>query len=426
MKNVLYFVGSMLMILLISACSSEGNSSEYEDDNNPLDSTIVYALPNTRSVELTEEQKLFVKKNNDFAFNFYRAVNNVYGGQSTITSPLSATYLMGMINDGAEGITEQEITAMLGFGSGEKKAVNEFCKALIEQAPQTDPSVILQITNLIATDKKVEIMEPFRKDMADYYQAEVTALDFTQPSATDYLNKWCKDKTQGMVSAIVDEVDPTTLFALMNAICFKALWTNKFNKDNTRDEEFITQDGGKLTLPMMYQRVNALYGENDIYSMLCLPYGSWGWNMYILLPHKNNGIDGLINSLSEKTWLQSLNSDNAVVDVKIPKFKTANNLPLMDIVSRLGAPSMFEPEKANLSGISKNTNPLYLTRIQQAAAIEVSEEGTEASAVSIAAGTISSPMDPYKKVDFHCNRPFVYIIQEASSGAIFFIGTFRG
>ena len=229
-----------------------------------------------------------------------------------------------------------------------------------------------------------------------------------------------------MVSAIVDEVDPTTLFALMNAICFKALWTNKFNKDNTRDEEFITQDGGKLTLPMMYQRVNALYGENDIYSMLCLPYGSWGWNMYILLPHKNNGIDGLINSLSEKTWLQSLNSDNAVVDVKIPKFKTANNLPLMDIVSRLGAPSMFEPEKANLSGISKNTNPLYLTRIQQAAAIEVSEEGTEASAVSIAAGTISSPMDPYKKVDFHCNRPFVYIIQEASSGAIFFIGTFRG
>ena len=33
--------------------------------------------------------------------------------------------------------------------------------------------------------------------------------------------------------------------------------------------------------------------------------------------------------------------------------------------------------------------------------------------------------DPWK-VDFHANRPFVYIIREASSGAVFFIGTYRG
>jgi serpin B len=29
-------------------------------------------------------------------------------------------------------------------------------------------------------------------------------------------------------------------------------------------------------------------------------------------------------------------------------------------------------------------------------------------------------------LDFHCNRPFVYVIYEASSGTVFFIGTFRG
>jgi serpin B len=30
------------------------------------------------------------------------------------------------------------------------------------------------------------------------------------------------------------------------------------------------------------------------------------------------------------------------------------------------------------------------------------------------------------KGEFHANRPFVYVIQEWSSGAIFFIGTFQG
>ena len=31
-----------------------------------------------------------------------------------------------------------------------------------------------------------------------------------------------------------------------------------------------------------------------------------------------------------------------------------------------------------------------------------------------------------EKIDFHCNRPFVYVIQEYSSGVVFFVGTFRG
>ncbi len=32
---------------------------------------------------------------------------------------------------------------------------------------------------------------------------------------------------------------------------------------------------------------------------------------------------------------------------------------------------------------------------------------------------------PTQEVNFHANRPFIYIIREASSGAVFFIGTFR-
>ena len=59
----------------------------------------------------------------------------------------------------------------------------------------------------------------------------------------------------------------------------------------------------------------------------------------------------------------------------------------------------------------------------------MSEEGTKAAAVTVAAMECTSvgpdnrhPMS----VDFHCDRPFVYVIQEYSSGAIFFIGTYRG
>ena len=61
----------------------------------------------------------------------------------------------------------------------------------------------------------------------------------------------------------------------------------------------------------------------------------------------------------------------------------------------------------------------------QKASIEVNEKGTELVAATLA--DIICTLDPSElSYDFHANRPFVYVIQEASSGAIFFIGTFRG
>ena len=59
-------------------------------------------LPKTRSVELTQEQKEFVNRNNEFALNLYKAVcQGENDDKSIIVSPFSATYLMGMLSAGA-------------------------------------------------------------------------------------------------------------------------------------------------------------------------------------------------------------------------------------------------------------------------------------------------------------------------------------
>jgi len=68
--------------------------------------------------------------------------------------------------------------------------------------------------------------------------------------------------------------------------------------------------------------------------------------------------------------------------------------------------------------------PTVYTRTEQTAAIEVNEEGTKASAVTVAGTT--DVLFSGDKVYFHVNTPFVYIIREASSGAVFFIGTYQG
>ena len=89
----------------------------------------------------------------------------------------------------------------------------------------------------------------------------------------------------------------------------------------------------------------------------------------------------------------------------------------------MGVLSVFDADKADLSLISKNKN-LYVYKMEQTAAIEVNEEGTKASAVTVAGTT--DVLFSGDKVYFHVNTPFVYIIREASSGAVFFIGTYQG
>ena len=388
MKKLFFF--AMTAAVLMGCKSNEPGEGE----------RVIDMLPKTRSIELTQSQKDFVNKNTDFSFNLFRAINQMPEGQkSNIISPISVTYVLGMLNDGAAGNTAKEITSVLGFGENNKQAVNEFCQKLIQEAPKTDPSVTLKIANTIISNdyRQVRLAPQYQSDMENYYEAEVASLDFSnKTNALNHINGWCNDHTEGMIPKILNENELTkeALLLLMNAIYFKATWTDKFDANDTKDESFTTEDGVQKTLPMMHRKARAICGENDIYTEFREMY----------------------------TW------EPATVDIKIPRFSTAFETDLMKPLSALGAPSMFDSKKAQFPNISSNFNDIYVSLMKQKAAIEVNEEGTKASAVTVAVmgETAIGPIGKDMNIDFHCNRPFVYVIQEASSGTIFFLGTYKG
>ena len=215
----------------------------------------------------------------------------------------------------------------------------------------------------------------------------------------------------------------------MNAICFKATWTDKFDPEDTRDETFTTNDGQQRTIPMMHRKATAIYSENDDCAMLNLPYGSGDlWSMRVLLPKAGKTVDDIINGLNAESWKRIKESFWVpIVDIKMPRFTTEFEINLMEPLADMGAPSMFDKDKAEFPNISSNYNKgIFVGLMKQKAAIEVNEEGTKTSAVTVAGGYATANIDRPLYVDFHANRPFVYVIQEASTGAIFFIGKYEG
>ena len=92
-------------------------------------------------------------------------------------------------------------------------------------------------------------------------------------------------------------------------------------------------------------------------------------------------------------------------------------------MSALGMPRAFNSSLAEFPNFCNV--PTFIGLMKQAAIIKVNEEGTEAAAITVIGmkNTSVGPSEP-KRVSFHATRPFLYVISEQSTGAIFFIGQY--
>ena len=378
----------------------------------------IFRVPNY--IDLTQEEKTLVEKNNDFAFRLFRKAR---GEESTIMSPLSITYALGMLNNGAAGQTQQEISNVLGFDDVD--AQNDFCQKMMRElamARNMDTSKAL-ISNTIFVNQGQgwQLQDDFEKKALKYYQATPDARDFADGKTRDVINQWASDHTEGMIKEVLTEPEfsPLAVSYLLNAIYFKGLWTLPFNEADTREEPFA---GGE-PVPMMHNKTDLPYTEDELCQSVTLPYGNGTYQMQVFLPREGKALGELAESLNGKNW--KMNGEMYEVDLKLPRFETVSSIKLRQVMAELGMPSAFDPQEADFSKLCVNDlgENIFISDMKQVAKIEVNEKGTEAAAVTI---TEMVPTSMPDVATFHANRPFLYTISEQSTGVILFIGQYMG
>lgn len=425
MKRTIVFhtlLASVAMALGLASCSS---------DHDPAPDDTRYMLPEAKALQLTGAQKALVTDNNDFAFNLFRTTNRLAEDPSAsrILSPISATWLLGMVGNGATGDTQQQLYRTLGFDGKTMQEVNELCQAMLTQAPNLDKQVTLEVANAVYVNKDFTLKPQFKADLAKYYQADAQTADFAAPNFLSTINGWASRHTHGMVSPLLDKANPNAMSYLLNAVYFQAKWTKQFDAKNTRTEAFTREDGSTAQLPMMHNNALVQATTTDTYTMVCLPYGSGtAWNMMVMLPHEGKTVADVLATLNASSWKQALGQGRPVtMDIQMPKFDTATKTDLIEAMRQLGVTRLFDPAQAELSNMCEQGN-LFVSNMLQKARISVDEEGSKATAVTVAETGFTSigPTTPPETGEFHANRPFVYVISENNSDAVFFIGTFMG
>ena len=403
MKKLLSVFGTLALLFSLFSCSKDEEEKTIED--NPY-----------KMLELSTKSSDFIKSGSSFSFEFIDRINAV-SEKDYIVSPLSMQFLLGMLLNGADDKTADEICAVLGYGEGETAAVNEFCLTMLEQLPQLDKQTRMNIANAIFVNERYSLLDAFKNATGDYYQAEVSNLDFSkEKKALEAINGWCSKQTKGMVPKILEEIDPEVAVYLLNALYFKSQWTEPFKKSATTEEVFTRESGKTSKVKMMKKTESLRYVENDCYQTVIIPYGNKVFSMYVFLPKAGHTIAEITERLRNEELEQALrNQVICKVDLWLPRFETEFGMDVTGILSAMGLPNVYT---------AMAEGPVNLDFIVQKAAIKVNEEGTEAAAVSMAGAKGGVLLQG--SADFHANHPFLYLIIENTTRAILFAGRYGG
>ena len=377
-----------------------------------------------KQVNLTEKQKQLINTSNAFGFDFFKKAIEVSGSETNMmVSPLSVSMALGMTRNGAANGTLEAMTNTLGFAGMSDSEINESYKYILETFSGLDPKVKLQIANSIWYHKNFTVEQTFVLTNQQYFDASVTKLDFSSPTAVGIINAWVNEKTNTLIPEIIDQIPGDAVMYLVNAVYFKGQWRYQFEKEKTEEKPFHLYNGTELQVASMIQHEKHPFFQGPGFAAVELPYNQGNYVMSILLPDAGKTVEDVITQLSQANWntwsAQFVETD---IQLQLPKFKYEyNEKQMKPILSGMGMGVAFDPDNADFTRINSDGG-LYISRVMHKTFIKTDEEGSEAAAVTAVEVGVTS-VGPDQPIYFTVNRPFVYFIQEKSTGTILFIGT---
>lgn len=417
-----YHLFLLLALAFLSIECQKNNNPVIADIGNMADNPYHFKAEDA-SVELTKSEVQMVSGSNSFGYDLAKLILSDLKGGSLVFSPLSVTLVLGMLVEGADDETAEEISRALGFGDKGREQINSFCRNMIVIADHSENTTV-KFANAIMLNKGRTMNDGYYKAVTEYYDAKCVSLDFSDETSLDVINKWALEKTNGLIPTILDSINPDAFAYLMDALYFKAAWSTPF-KDTESGVKFTKEDGTNSYVEMMYNTDSFYYSQSDAVQVLTLLYDNGAYRLDVLLPQEGKTVMDAINLLGTDDWKTlTSNSQRHDVIVSIPSFSTSSYVDLLSALSSRGIKKAFS--NGSFSRLSQDN--VNFSFIFQKVKINVDKKGTEAAAITITGDDVATDpsLEAPEPIVFNADKPFVYLITEKTTGAVLFIGTYTG
>ena len=356
----------------------------------PMDKKIV---PTDKNIVPTDKK---ITLTGNFQIKIFQEINKSNIGKNIMISPLSIYHILSLTANGAANKTLEEMVQALS-----EKNLNELNNnnKLISSSISNFKSV--ELANAVFT--RFKPLENFIK-IVEEYKAK---LDELKDAAQ--INKWCSDATHQKIPKIVDKISGTDKMVLINAIYFKGIWQQPFDKKSTHLDTFMNFNKQPKKVNFMNSKEKFDYFEDDSIQAISLNYNKDNLKALVILPKKKTGINTYIkNFTSEKYHIIIKELINKKVILSLPKFEIDFSDELSSSFQALGMKEAFS-KSADFSAMKKEKD-IYISLIIHKTFIKVDEKGTEAAAATAVVMREMSASPPEPVPIMKVDHPFLFII----------------
>ena len=355
------------------------------------------------------------KEEKNTSTSIYEYLKLEFDNENIIYSPLSIETAFSMLNEGAQGETKEELNKL-------------FSNVKINKYENTE-NLSLANTLFINNNYKSNIKSGYIEKLKEKYNAEINYDDFENP---DNINNWVNKNTLGLINKIIDNLNPSMVGILINALAIDIGWMKPFETYSTSGKEFTLIDGSSYLATTMYNTYEnyASYYIDDNITAVSLDLkkeGNSELEFVAIMPNditkyveniNEEEVNKILNNLTKISSREKVNGNTVKLRLSIPRFKYDYSLKLKEDLQNLGIEKSFTSD-ADFSGIAKD---LYISDVLHKANIDFTEKGIKAAAVTALVLETSSMKPISEYIDIDINKPFMYVIRDKKTNDIWFIG----
>lgn len=410
MKKIICLFMSVVLLCGLAGC---GNTTVTGKD--------LTADINPQQVQGKEADKDFSKVYGNFVVESLK--NFAEKDKNAMISPISIMLALAMTANGAQGETLEEMKAVLADGM-EIESLNQYLYAITQKLTEGDSSMSIANSVWFRDDEgRIQVKPEFLQTAMDYYDAQIFKEPFNQQTVED-INGWVSEKTEGMIDAILDEIDIDTIMYLINAVTFDAEWERIYYDTEIFNGIFINSDGTEAEREFMRSEESKYISYNGADGFI-KGYKGGKFSFAALLPPEGESVDSFIQGMDGEGLIESFNNyQNEHISVIIPKFSCEYEAELKEPLIGMGMERAFDGGKAQFEKmcVSSNGN-VYISRVFHKTYINVDERGTTAGAVTMVEANDESA---FLGREVYLNRPFMYFIIDNETGIPLFMGKITG
>jgi len=336
-----------------------------------------------------------------------------------VLSPSSLASGLGMAYLGARGGTAQAMARVLDLPATGGDALEAGLQARSAALRGLDgPGVTLAASDQVWADPTLKTRRSYLNAVATGYDAGVAQAPLlSHPDrGAQEINQAIAAATRGQIPRLLSPGSLNGIgWVLTDALYLRAAWATPFLASQTAPGPFTTAAGQQATVSYLnggpYRTVSAAG-----WTAVQLPYRGGKLAMLALLPPSGAGgcatpAASALGAMTARLAAAGTAGPAQARDVSLPRVNLAVRVSMKGLLSELGMGGAFTTS-ANFTGLSPQACCIGL--VEQAATLQVGEQGTVASAATAVGMEPTAARVPPPQVVF--DRPYLMLVTASATG----------